>query len=92
MEPSLTKTYRRADGELVGDDYGWVIGLEWFDDAWDPVEIIEEVWTRASVRTFWHMPEPLGSCSRDPDCDEDAVAWERLSGEWYQVCPAHVVL
>jgi hypothetical protein len=88
-KPSIETSYRRADGEHI-EDYGWVTDLDWFDDYDDPVELIEERWTRTTVRTFWHMPDRLYSCTKVLDCDEDAVAWEQQDdGKWKQVCEAH---
>jgi hypothetical protein len=89
--PSFHKTYRRADGEHIAD-YGWVVDLEAFDDDEYPIELIEEVWERTSVRTFWHIPTALYACEIEDEepCEEDAVIWWRSpDGEWLQVCEAH---
>ena len=45
-------TYKRADGELICNEYGWVGHLEYFEDDDDPTELIEEVWQLVSTRTF----------------------------------------
>ena len=82
-------TYKRADGEMIGDEYGWVADLDYFDFDDYPVELVEEVWERRTVRTFWHMPSVLYDCHHE-DCDEDAVAWQQDAvGDWRQVCKEH---
>lgn len=96
--PSFDKTYRRADGEEIGD-YGWVTSLDILDDFQeDPVEIIEETWERVAVRTYWMLPTSLYDCTKVADCDEDAIAWEQLpddgnwvdqSDRWVQTCAQH---
>lgn len=89
MNPAEMTTYKRADGELISD-YGWVGDLDYFDDDYcDPVELVEEVWERKSVRTFWHLPSRLYSCGV-ADCDEDSVAWQQNElGDWQEVCDQH---
>lgn len=88
-KPSFEKTYRMADGDPVAD-WGWVTGLEHFEDDDEPVELIEETWERTAVRTFWHMPTNLYSCGYG-NCEEDAVGWSRSDdgSEWAQVCADH---
>lgn len=88
LKPSLTKTYRRADGEMVGDEFGWVSSLDHFDYFDYPVELIEETWERTSVWTFWVIPTSLYACEVE-DCDGDAVAWEQAADTWRQVCETH---
>lgn len=88
-KPSFEKTYRHADGEAVGNEFGWVTDLDYFDDYYDPVELIEESWVRMKVRRFWHLPATLYDCDL-LDCDEDAVAWEPgPDGIPRQVCEVH---
>lgn len=91
--PSLKRTYKRADGELIIDEYAWVTDLDQFDDEEYPVELIEETWERASVRRFWHFPDKVYSCeieTGEGPCDEDAVKWwQSPDGVWLQVCPKH---
>lgn len=79
-------TYRRADGELIGGDYGWVVDLEAFDDeaaeAWR-LEVIEEKWVLAERRTV-----VLGQTERwCSECDEDVSLPEPVDGPVW--CPAH---
>ena len=90
--PSLATTYKRADGETVGDDYGWVTDLEFFEADEEPVELVVETWNRATVRRFWHLPPVLGSCEIEDaePCDDDATSWWRSpDGEWLRVCEEH---
>ena len=51
-------TYKRADGEMVLDEYGWVTDLEWFDpmDLETPVELVKETWTLTSRETVIVKP------------------------------------
>lgn len=85
--PSFEKTYRRADDEMIGD-HGWVAHLDYFDEEFGPVELIEETWQRVSVRTFWRFPNTFYDCDLG-DCEEDAVAWRYIAAEWLQVCAGH---
>lgn len=42
-------TYRRADGELIADEYAFVTDLDFFDDyEGAPLELIEEHWVRSA--------------------------------------------
>ena len=69
-------TYRRADGELIGGEYGWVADTDFFDDEEDYLEVVEEVWTLASTRTL-----KFGPLSRWCDtCDEDIELKEPVNG------------
>ena len=45
-------TYRRADGEPVCGEYDFVTGLEWFEDDWEPTQLIEERWRRVTMHYF----------------------------------------
>jgi hypothetical protein len=51
-------TYRRADGELIAGEYGWVGELEWFEMDDEPTEYIEEVWILQSSRSIM-VPKPI---------------------------------
>lgn len=85
-------TYKRADGELLAGDYGWVTDLDALDDDEAPVEVVRETWIRTSTRTIWHIADPIGTCEIEDQepCEEPAVAWWRSSdGVWLQVCAAH---
>jgi len=60
-------TYRRADGELVGGDYGWVADLEWFEeDEWglEGVKVVKEVWTLTVTEEIHLHPEECWSCEK----------------------------
>jgi hypothetical protein len=64
-------TYKRADGELIGE-YGWVTDLDWFDNddgIWEPIELVEEVWWRESTRSLTYTPP--GWTPHEDDEDED---------------------
>lgn len=49
-------TYKRADGEMIAGEYGWVTEMESVaaeaEDAEESIEFVEEVWTLQSRRTF----------------------------------------
>lgn len=70
-DPERMTTYKRADGELMCGEWGWVTEMDSVEaeayDAIEPIEFIEEVWVRQSVRTF-----KLPTCNQ---CDEDAEYW-----------------
>lgn len=87
--PSFSTTYKRADGEQLGDVFGWVTDLDHFDDEDEPVLLIEETWERTSARRFWLLPPTLYDCAADPDCDEDAVRWVMKDGAPVQACALH---
>lgn len=90
MSAERMTTYKRADGELISGEYGWVGDIEYFDDDehYTPVEIVEEVWERTASRTFWRFP-PLYTCEADDDCDEDSVVWKQRGESWVQACDKH---
>ena len=92
MKPSFHKTYRRADREPIVD-YGWVTELDILDDDEAPIELIEEVWERKSVRRFTHFPShAFWTCEIEDQepCEEDAEAWwQSPDGVWLQVCAQH---
>lgn len=46
-------TYKRADKELIADEYGWVADIEYFEDIEDPLELVEERWALVSRRSVW---------------------------------------
>jgi hypothetical protein len=93
-EAKSMTTYQRADRELIGGDYSFVTSVDSLqDDLLDePVEFIEEVWERRSVRRFWQMPTAYSCAVEDggEPCEEDAVGWWRSpDGVWLQACQRH---
>jgi len=73
-------TYRRADGEPIGD-YSWVTELDFFDEEDERTELIVEVWHRVAVDTIevgpsWTCPE----CGEDVN-DEGALCAECATTE-----------
>lgn len=48
-------TYRHADGSYVGDEYGHVGELEFWDDYDEPVKVIGERWVLAER---WELEVP----------------------------------
>jgi len=82
------KTYKRADGEMICGEYGWVADLDYFDDVYggwsgDYLEVVEETWQLVETRTI-----KLGSLNRWCDvCDEDIDLKEPIDGPVY--CAAH---
>lgn len=72
MPDDTMTTYRRADGEpLDGDLVEWSTSRDYLDwcEFEEPTEIVEEVWTLQSRRTF-----TLPTCS-EHSCDEAAKFW-----------------
>lgn len=39
----LSYVYSDPNGEMLGD-FGWVTGLEWFDDRWAEVKVKRRTW------------------------------------------------
>lgn len=95
-KPSLTTTYCWADGDLIGDDYGWMPEIELYQDSVeygdDPRDVLVETWQRTSFEVRTLFP-PLSSCTYadGEPCEEDAVAWQQENnGEaWMQACERH---
>lgn len=85
-------TYKRADRDLIYGEYGWVTDLDYFDDADDPIELVEEVWERRSTRRIVKLPNAYSCAVEDEEpCEEDADAWWLTDdGVWLSVCPAHL--
>ena len=53
VEPRQTMiTYRRADGELVFDEYELVTQLDWFYTDDGPIDFIEETWALEESKTI----------------------------------------
>lgn len=101
LTPSTLDTFKRADGELIHDEYGWVSDLDnVVENLEEPQQFVQETWRRTFHRVFWLLPEPYGSCEfpmPDPEgdptdlCEEDAVNWWRDpdTGKWLLVCSWH---
>ena len=49
-------TYRRADGELIHGEYGWVDDPQMLDELLDPTEIIMETWELQKRETYTTEP------------------------------------
>lgn len=70
-------TYRRADGELIYGEYGWVADIEYFDDQrldMEGVKIVREVWARTEVEEIHLHPDECFVCDRPwhgETCDEE---------------------
>ena len=83
-------TYKRADGQPVGGDYGWVadfdVAVE-IDDSFTPVTYVREVWQRVRSEERTHFPK-LYDCDL-PDCDNDADSWIMAGGGWHARCGDH---
>lgn len=88
MDAKEMTTYKRADGGEIGDGYGWVTDLEYFEGEWSPVELVRERWVLAASETFWQMPDQMYDCDVD-HCDEDAVEWVQREDYWNQLCAEH---
>lgn len=63
-------TYRRADGELIMGDYGWMGSLDWIEDE-DTFDVVEEVWVlqRRRTGTHYHRVEPCPTCHGDGETE-----------------------
>ena len=92
-EPKQMTIWRRADGELMSEGWGFVTDIEWveYDEnlAGAPVEYVEEVWELRSYRYLVVLPEPC-ACEVGK-CDEDAVGWLAPTPRrpWRQACKKH---
>ena len=53
-------TYRRADGELIAGDFEFVMQLDWFEDDYEPTDLIKETWVRTAA-------EPITVNASEPD-------------------------
>jgi hypothetical protein len=83
-------TWRRADGELVHDEYGWVSERPDEDAEYSdiPIEYVVETWERVEVCTEWVFP-PAYTCEHEV-CEEDAESWQQMpDGTWQQRCKDH---
>jgi len=83
---TMMTTYKRADGELIGD-YGWVTDLDGHEDTYIPVDWVREEWQLVSAETVTTYP-PLYDCGLE-DCDEDADSWKLIDGKWSARCGKH---
>lgn len=64
-------TYKRADGELILDEFGWVADIEYFDDDDEPTQLIEERWQLVSTRKMWAGGTNCWQCHDHVDLPED---------------------
>ena len=58
-EKTMT-TYKRADGQMIGD-FGWVADREYLedDDYYEPEEYVQETWELKNSKVIWipdHVP------------------------------------
>lgn len=60
-------TYKRADGDLIYGEFGWVCEPEYFEDDDEPTEYVKETWVLQSSETFTHRPSGWEQC---PLCGE----------------------
>lgn len=67
MDKTTMTTYRRADGELIYGEFSFVCDTEFFEDADETTEYVEEVWELKAARTF-----TLPLCTQ---CDRPATHW-----------------
>lgn len=94
--PSLTKTYRWADGEPVFGEYSWMDTDDGFqdsvDDGWEPRWVLVETWERASVEVVMLYPTG-GWCGIEDTagepCEADAVTWVQEGDTWRPLCQEH---
>lgn len=78
--PVVMTTYKRADGEDVWGEYGWVVNLEFFEDEaadHEGVKIVREVWTRTEVEEIHLHPDECCVCEKPwhgETCDEEPAS------------------
>jgi hypothetical protein len=68
--PRAMSTYKRADGQLIAGEFGWVADREYIeesDDFGEPTEYVREDWILCNRRTFWFPDHVL--CSECGDTD-----------------------
>lgn len=81
MSDKTMTTYKRADGELIGGEFGWVADPEYFEDDDEPTQIVEEVWALQSTRTVW-APD-RGYCI---ECGEKVPLPDDYDGKMALLC------
>jgi hypothetical protein len=77
-------TYKRADGELIAGDYGWICDLDSIEaDEYDCLELVEQTWKLVGEQVV-----KIGRLDRwCASCDEDVTLKEPVEGPVY--CPKH---
>jgi len=55
-DPATRTSYELADGKDIADQYRTVDSLEWFDQDYEPTELIERKWVMTDERFFTHHP------------------------------------
>lgn len=55
-DQKLWVTYKLANGDLVGGEYGFVTDDEFFDDIDEPVEVVKQTWRLVSSETVTFKP------------------------------------
>lgn len=66
-KPVTMTTFKRADGEMIYGEYGWVADLEYFEEErYDQtgVKIVKEVWVRTEVEEIHLHPPECYSCEK----------------------------
>lgn len=59
-QPRAMSTYRRADGELIAGEFGWIADLEYIEeDDGEPQEYVREDWILAGRKSIW-IPDYQG--------------------------------
>jgi hypothetical protein len=76
-------TYKRADGEPIGD-FSWVSDIEYFEDLDEPVEVIKQVWGLRTEQQFWVGNDCLicGHPVEDFDPEKAVVHPGECEKEW----------
>jgi hypothetical protein len=81
-------TYRRADGEMIGD-FAWVNDREFFDEEDEPIDLIEEHWVKVKEIKLRKYPrhylcEECGGEGCDQCEDGESLDADRWVGFWTQ--------
>lgn len=87
--------YKMASGELVGGEFTYVGGLEWFDDDWEPADLIRETIEVVSSERVTYVPrgatmlcstcggeEELADGTTCPHCDGAGTEPEPLTNPY----------
>ena len=74
-------TYKRADGEMIADEFGWVADIDYFEDLDEPIKLVREDWRRIKRIEFWH-PD-FGHCA---ECGEDVPLPDDYDGKMLLYC------
>ena len=79
--PRSMTTYKRADGEPIAREYGWVTDLEYFEEDYEPTKYICEDWLLVNRTVIW-IPDH-GVCQ---ECGDDVTLPSDYDGKMLLTC------